>query len=166
MAKMPMKKDPKTGKMVPAFAIDGKGKMQKGGPMKKAKGMSKGGKAGGQGGGMSLADLKRKLEEDEVFASKVRKMFSPTKKQAGGAMKKTKGMAKGGAAKKQMGGMMKKTKGMAKGGATKKQMGGAMKKTKGYQAGGKMKKTKGMARGGMSRGMGAATKGGRYSRSG
>ena len=35
MAKMPMKKDPKTGKMVPAFAIDGKGKMQKGGQMKK-----------------------------------------------------------------------------------------------------------------------------------
>ena len=43
MAKMPMKKDPKTGKMVPAFTIDGKGKMQKGGQMKKTKGMSKGG---------------------------------------------------------------------------------------------------------------------------
>jgi hypothetical protein len=43
MAKMPMKKDPKTGKMIPAFAMDGKGKMQKGGQMKKAKGMSKGG---------------------------------------------------------------------------------------------------------------------------
>ena len=53
----------------------------------------------------------------------------------------------------------------AKGGAAIKQMGGALNKTKGYQAGGKSKKTKGMASGGVSRGMGAATKGGRYSRS-
>ena len=30
-AKMPMSKDPKTGKMVPTFAIDGRGKMQAGG---------------------------------------------------------------------------------------------------------------------------------------
>jgi hypothetical protein len=30
-AKMPMSKDPKTGKMVPTFAMDGKGKMQAGG---------------------------------------------------------------------------------------------------------------------------------------
>jgi hypothetical protein len=43
--------------------------------------------------------------------------------------------------------------------------GGVVKKTKGYQAGGKVKRTKGMSRGGVSRGMGAATKGGRYSRS-
>jgi hypothetical protein len=43
--------------------------------------------------------------------------------------------------------------------------GGVVKKTKGYQTGGKVKKTKGMARGSVSRGMGAATKGGRYSRS-
>jgi hypothetical protein len=41
-AKMPMKKDPKTGKMIPAFAMDGKGKMAKGGMMKK-KGYAKGG---------------------------------------------------------------------------------------------------------------------------
>ena len=35
-------KDPKTGKMVPKFAMDGKGKMAKGGMMKK-KGYAKGG---------------------------------------------------------------------------------------------------------------------------
>ena len=34
-AKMPMAKDPKTGKMIPAFAMDGKGKMAKGGMSKK-----------------------------------------------------------------------------------------------------------------------------------
>ena len=42
-AKMPMRKDPKTGKMIPAFAMDGKGKMNKGGMTKKKKGMAKGG---------------------------------------------------------------------------------------------------------------------------
>ena len=36
-AKMPMRKDPKTGKMIPAFAMDGKGKMAKGGMTKKKK---------------------------------------------------------------------------------------------------------------------------------
>ena len=39
---MPMGKDPKTGKMIPKFAMDGKGKMARGGMMKK-KGMAKGG---------------------------------------------------------------------------------------------------------------------------
>ena len=39
---MPMGKDPKTGKMIPKFAMDGKGKMNRGGMMKK-KGMAKGG---------------------------------------------------------------------------------------------------------------------------
>ena len=33
--KMPMATDPKTGKKVPAFAVDGVGKMAKGGAMKK-----------------------------------------------------------------------------------------------------------------------------------
>ena len=52
-AKMPMAKDPKTGKMIPAFAMDGKGKMNKGGMMKK-KGMARGGmkKKGYAKGGM------------------------------------------------------------------------------------------------------------------
>ena len=53
-AKMPMAKNPKTGKMVPAFSMDGKGKMAKGGMMKK-KGYAKGGmmkKKGMARGGM------------------------------------------------------------------------------------------------------------------
>tara|TARA_E500000318_G_scaffold74991_1_gene69572 strand:+ start:72 stop:887 length:816 start_codon:yes stop_codon:yes gene_type:complete len=40
--KMPMVKDPKTGKMIPAFAADGKGKMMAGGKVK-SKGYAKGG---------------------------------------------------------------------------------------------------------------------------
>ena len=43
--KMPMKKDAKTGKMMPAFPMDGKGKMNKGGMAKKKKGMMYGGMA-------------------------------------------------------------------------------------------------------------------------
>lgn len=62
----------------------------------------------------------------------------------GGAIKKSKGMAKGGA--------MKKSKGMAKGGAMKKSKymarGGAMKMAKGMARGGAMKRVKGMAKGG------------------
>ena len=52
---MPMAKDPKTGKMIPAFAMDGKGKMAKGGMTKKKKGYAKGGmmkKKGMARGGM------------------------------------------------------------------------------------------------------------------
>jgi LysM repeat protein len=113
--KMPMAKDPDTGKMVPAFAVDGKGKMKAGGMMKKAKGMARGG------------------------ATKKTKGMA-----VGGAMKKTKGMAKGGAMKKTKGmargGAMKKTKGMARGGMMKKTKGmargGMMKGTKGYSRGG------------------------------
>ena len=58
-AKLPMAKDPKTGKMVPAFAMDGKGKMNKGGMMKK-KGMAKGGmkKKGYASGGMTVPQLR------------------------------------------------------------------------------------------------------------
>ena len=58
-AKLPMAKDPKTGKMVPAFAMDGKGKMAKGGMMKK-KGMAKGGmkKKGYASGGMTVPQLR------------------------------------------------------------------------------------------------------------
>mgnify|MGYP003134618232 CR=1 FL=1 len=58
-AKLPMAKDPKTGKMIPAFAMDGKGKMNKGGMMKK-KGMAKGGmkKKGYASGGMTVPQLR------------------------------------------------------------------------------------------------------------
>lgn len=102
---------------------------------------------------------------------------SPIAAKAGGAMKKTKGYA--------MGGAMKKTKGYAKGGKMpmvmkdgkkvpafaadgkgKMAAGGMAKKTKGYAKGGAMKKTKGYSRGGVARGMGAATKGGRFTRGG
>ena len=40
---MPMGKDPKTGKMIPKFAMDGKGKMARGGMTMKKKGMARGG---------------------------------------------------------------------------------------------------------------------------
>jgi LysM repeat protein len=102
---------------------------------------------------------------------------SPIAARAGGMMKKTKGYA--------MGGAMKKTKGYAKGGKMpmvmkdgkkvpafaadgkgKMAAGGMTKKTKGYAKGGAMKKTKGYSRGGVARGMGAATKGGRFTRGG
>ena len=61
--KMPMRKDPKTGKMIPAFAMDGKGKMNRGGSMKK-KGMARGGmkkkgySVGGASIGMTLAQIR------------------------------------------------------------------------------------------------------------
>ena len=59
-AKMPMVK--KGGKMIPAFAADGKGKMAKGGMTKKKKGMAKGGaamkKKGYAAGGMSVGQLR------------------------------------------------------------------------------------------------------------
>ena len=61
-AKMPMRKDPKTGKMIPAFAMDGKGKMNKGGMTKKKKGMAKGGAAMKKKKGMAKggATMKKK----------------------------------------------------------------------------------------------------------
>ena len=57
-----MAKDPKTGKMIPAFAMDGKGKMAKGGMTKKKKGYAKGGmmkKKGMARGGMKKGYAKR-----------------------------------------------------------------------------------------------------------
>jgi len=68
--KMPMVKDPKTGKMVPEFAADGKGKMMAGGKVKskgyakggmmKSKGYSKGGAAGGKKQKVRGAGIARK----------------------------------------------------------------------------------------------------------
>ena len=61
-AKMPMVK--KGGKMIPAFAADGKGKMNKGGMTKKKKGMARGGAAMKQkgmakgGAAMTLAKIR------------------------------------------------------------------------------------------------------------
>ena len=57
--KMPMRKDPKTGKMIPAFAMDGKGKMAKGGMMKK-KGYAKGGMMKKKGMAKGGAMMKKK----------------------------------------------------------------------------------------------------------
>ena len=59
MAKMPMTRNPNTGKMQPTFSMDGKGKMAKGGAVKPmAKGgavkqMAKGGSLKMRGGGMA-----------------------------------------------------------------------------------------------------------------
>jgi len=87
--KMPMKKDPETGRMVPAFAMDGRGsrdikKAKKGGKM--TKGYAKGGKT--------------------------------TKGYAKGG-KMTKGYAKGGAMKKNMGGAMKPSSAKSTGGVAR-----------------------------------------------
>ena len=136
------------------------------------------------------AESRKQAREEIPVAAKQGGMMKKTKGYAkGGAMKKTKGYAKGGKmpmvmkdgkkvpafaadgkGKMAAGGMAKKTKGYAKGGAMKKTKGyakgGAMKKTKGYAKGGAMKKTKGYSRGGVARGMGAATKGGRFTRGG
>jgi len=66
-AKMPMSKDPKTGKMVPAFAMDGKGKMAKGGMMKK-KGMAKGGmKKKGYNKGGAVKDPFKGLTQTQII---------------------------------------------------------------------------------------------------
>ena len=68
--KLPMVKDPKTGKMIPAYAADGKGKMMAGGKVKskgmakggmmKTKGYSKGGVAGGKKQKVRGAGIARK----------------------------------------------------------------------------------------------------------
>jgi hypothetical protein len=56
---MPMGKDPKTGKMIPKFAMDGKGKMARGGMMKK-KGYAKGGMMKKKGMAKGGAMMKKK----------------------------------------------------------------------------------------------------------
>ena len=54
-AKMPMSKDPKTGQMVPTFAMDGKGKMMGGGKVRMTPKMM----AGGGLTGALKADMKK-----------------------------------------------------------------------------------------------------------
>ena len=58
MAKMPMARNPKTGKMQPTFSMDGKGKMAKGGAVKP---MAKGGAVKQMAKGGSLKMRKGKL---------------------------------------------------------------------------------------------------------
>ena len=114
--KMPMVKDPKTGKKVPAFAVDGKGKMRKGGMMKK--GYAKGGSTAKMSPKAMGSALKKFMDEGGFDSFKpaeispmlkeLKNLQSLRKKRMGGMMKK-KGMKRGGA-------MMMKKKGMKKGG--------------------------------------------------
>ena len=65
-------KDPKTGKMIPAFAMDGKGKMAKGGMTKKKKGYAKGGmmkKKGMARGGMKKGYAARGMTVPQLRAA-------------------------------------------------------------------------------------------------
>ena len=163
--KMPMAKDPDTGKMVPAFAVDGKGKMRKGGMMKK-KGYAKGGsmkKKGYAKGGNLTKNIKSGLMKfmDE---GRIDELFKP--REISPLIKELEKL--GSLKKKRMGGMMKK-KGMAKGGPMKKKgmkKGGAMKKKGMKKGGAMMMKKKGMKKGGVMRGTGAATKGKKFTRAG
>lgn len=112
--KMPMVKDPKTGKKVPAFAVDGKGKMRKGGMMKK--GYAKGGSTAKMSPKAMGSALKKFMDEGGFDSFKpaeispmlkeLKNLQSLRKKRMGGMMKK-KGMKRGGA-------MMMKKKGMKK----------------------------------------------------
>ena len=108
--KLPMKKDPKTGAMIPAYAMDGKGKMNKGGKVKK-KAMAKGGamkKKGYAMGGMTTPAMTdpNSMSTNVNTVGMVPKTPSMAK---GGAMKK-KGYAKGGKVMTyNMGGMVKST---------------------------------------------------------
>ena len=111
----------KAGKMVPAFAADGKGKMAKGGAVAKKMGGGKMTKKGMAKGG------------------------AVAKKMGGGKMMK-KGYAKGGAVTKKMGGGKMTKKGMAKGGAVTKKMGGGRMATKGSAKGGTFARGSGAAR--------------------
>lgn len=147
------------------------------GTMRKSGSKTSGAKSGAKSGGAKKESAMDRFKRNKAESRKKAREEIPVAAKAGGAMKKTKGYAKGGA--------MKKTKGYAAGGkmpmVTKggkkvpafaadgkgKMMGGGMaKKTKGYAKGGAMKKTKGYSRGGVARGMGAATKGGRFTRGG
>jgi hypothetical protein len=141
MAKMPMVKDPKTGKMVPSFAMDGEGprdlkKAAKGGAIKMrgggmaAKGMAKGGAVMAKGGAVKMRG--GGMAKGYNIGGAIDKLEN--KKTAKGMAK---GMAKGGAVKP-----------MAKGGAVKMRGGGM---AKGYKIGGKVA-TKGGTKGGVSGG--------------
>ena len=89
---MPMAKDPKTGKMIPTFAMDGKGKMMKGGMS-----MKKGYAAGG-------AAKKKLFAGSYVFSdtagTKVKSRFSEDKKKKDTAKKKDDSVRKSDAEKK------------------------------------------------------------------
>ena len=104
--KLPMVKGP-DGKMVPEFAADGKGKMAKGGTIRK---MKKGMKVKGYAAG-GLKDVPEDNKGLGKLPQKVRNNMGFKAK--GGTIKK---MAKGGTIRKMKGGKMV-TKGGTKGGA-------------------------------------------------
>lgn len=166
--KMKMVKDPDSGKMVPEFAADGKGKMAKGGmtkstPMKKMAGgemkptrtMAKGGPTKSTARMNSGRQTALAKKSKDFIASIIGTDNEEALNKAAGkvlnAIPDLPGLA-GEAEKK------RKEAGMKSGGMTKK--------TKGYAKGGPMKKTKGYSKGGVARGMGAATKGGNFTRGG
>ena len=130
MSKLPMGKDPKTGKMVPKFAMDGKGKMAKGGSVKMAKGgavkMAGGGPTsledymGGQGAAKLYKNAResaaaRRKANDENF--KRREELKKRRETGKATPKQVKKMAGGGMAKGYKAGGVA-TKGGTKGGAT------------------------------------------------
>ena len=123
MAKMPMTRNPKTGKMVPSFAMDGKGA----GDLKKMR-----------GGGMMAKGYNIGGAIDEIKNKKTTKGMAK-----GGAVKP---MAKGGPVKMRGGGM--NAKGYKAGGRNKSKGG-----TKGGARGGtKVTRADGIARKGKTKG--------------
>ena len=116
--KMKMVKDPKTGKMVPEFAADGKGKMA-GGKMVKKKMM-----AGGKMVKKGYANGKKVLKDVPAGSEGKGLSMLPTKVRNNMGFK-----AKGGAIKKMAGGKMVK-KMMSGGGKAKGMANGGKKKSK------------------------------------
>mgnify|MGYP003147067478 CR=1 FL=1 len=126
---MPMTTDPKTGKKVPTFAVDGKGKMKAGGMTKK--GYQAGGKLGSG------------LTERQKMLMKVKPRATTAKQKAKARAEEAREMLKTGKRKPKQVTPMKK---------------GGMAKKKGYVAGGMIAKGK-AAGGASKRADGLATKG-------
>lgn len=112
--KLPMVKDPKSGKMIPEYAADGKGKMKKGGKVKKM-----------MGGGMT-SQMRQAPQDESVMKGRKRRMpgmpeaeMAPPKPLPPKPKKKRQG-PRGGPGMPQLPGMNKggkvKTKGYKKGG--------------------------------------------------
>jgi len=102
---LPMKTDPKTGAKVPAYAMDGKGKMKDGGKVKK-KGMAKGGamkKKGYAMGGVTSYGT----PNPEPMGMQQPQMPKKPAMAKGGSMMKKKGYASGGVMSYNLGGMVK-----------------------------------------------------------
>ena len=71
---MPMSRDPKTGKMIPTFAMDGVGKMKAGGMSTKGGMKMKGGGLSTKGGTkMTLAAIKKAAADKGYKLVKIKK---------------------------------------------------------------------------------------------